>query len=434
MSPTGKPWPLWAGIAALALGAPPAPAQPAPPAPRTVTYVVKPGDTVRGVSEALLDEPAQFLEVARFNRLRNPDLIHPGQRLEIPVELLRGSPAPLRLAAVNGDVRVNGAAAAAGSPVAEGAKLATGEGSSAVLVRSDGTRMQLLPGTLAEVKKNRVIEQQPGLLRSALALLSGAVDMVVEKLALKDHVKVTTPTSTIGVRGTQYRVGAQPSRSRVEVLQGTVAAASPAARSETAVAAGYGTVVPAGQPPLPAVALLPAPVLARDELLVRRAGAPLAFDAVSGAVAYRYLITPADRADAVVATGTAPASRIALPELPDGPYLVRVRAQDANGLEGFEASRRATYRIAHAPFDLTAAPLGRGLRLAWDVAKPSPRYRVQVARDAKFELIVAETMIGEREAWVRDLFPGRYYWRVGQERADPPGEWVYSEPARLEQP
>lgn len=402
---------------------------------KTITYVVKPGDTVQSVSQALLDEPAQFLEVARFNRLRNPNLIYPGQQLRVPVVLLRGNAVPLTLAAVNGPVQVDGQPATTGMAVPEGARVSTGAGASAVLVRGDGTRMQLLPDSLAEVKKNRAIEQQQGLFRSVLALVSGAVDMAVEKLALKDHVKVITPTSTIGVRGTQYRVGAAQAVSRVEVLQGRVATASPAAHAELALDGGFGTVVPQGRPPAGAIALLSAPVLPADELTVHRNGAAFDFAAVKGAQRYRYLVSPAEQADVVLATGLVPQPPLALPTLADGRYVVRVRALDANGLEGFDGRRGVTVKILTAPFDLGMQPRADGLRLYWEGTQGSARYHVQVARDADFRLLVTEATVTEPQALLRDLPAGRYYWRVGQEPATgAPGAWAYSRTDTLVQP
>lgn len=400
----------------------------------TITYTVKPGDTVQTLSRTLLDDPAQFLDVARFNHLRNANLIYPGQQLHIPVVLLRGTATALTLSVASGNVKVNGQPATAGMAVPEGATVTTGTDSSAVLTRSDGTRMQLLPGSLAEVKKNRAIEKEKGWFRSVIALVSGAMDMAVEKLALKDHVKVTTPTSTIGVRGTQYRVGAASKTSRVEVLLGRVATASPAAHAELDLNGGFGTVVPQGKPPAGAIALLPAPRLPEGEFDTHRQGEAFSFDAVPGAVSYRYLVSPADQPGAVLATAVVPQPRITLPELRDGSYALRVRALDRNGLEGFDGQRSVKMSLRTTPFDLGLQPRSDGVRLFWEGGQAAPRYKVQVARDAAFKMVVTEAVVTEPQALLRDLPSGRYYWRVGQERPGQPGDWAYSRSDTLVQP
>ncbi len=415
---------LWAGCnAAVAQGS----------EERTVSYVVKKADTVQQVSNTLLDEPGDYLEVARFNKLRNPNRIYPGQKLLIPVRLLRGTPAPLTLTAAHGPVQIDGKPAKPGDAVAEGASVTTGGKGSAVLTRTDGSTATLLPNSLAQVQKNRALQAEDSLLRTVLKLSSGAVDLVVERLSLKDHVKVTTPTSTIGVRGTQYRVAAEgPARSRVEVLQGQVAALSPAARANgVAVNGGFGTVVPLGGPPIAPVKLLPAPVLPQTALAVRAVGEPFTFSAVNGASAYRYIISPAGVSAAVTASGTVSNASFALPELENGDYELRLRSVDANGLEGLDSMRKLQVLLANAPFNLASRDTANGMLLTWQTSRPQPRYRVQLQtiQDPSFAQVAAEADLSEAQAALRNLEPGTYYWRVGQPNAQ--GGWVYSEPAVL---
>ncbi len=58
-------------------------------------YVVKRGDTLRGIAKALLGDGALFRHIAEFNGLRDPDRLRAGQRLEIPARReLAPPPAP----------------------------------------------------------------------------------------------------------------------------------------------------------------------------------------------------------------------------------------------------------------------------------------------------------------------------------------------------
>lgn len=65
---------------ALRSGEPPA----APAAPAKRTYEVKPGDTLYLIALAELGDGWRFKEIAKMNRISNPDVIKPGQVLVLP--------------------------------------------------------------------------------------------------------------------------------------------------------------------------------------------------------------------------------------------------------------------------------------------------------------------------------------------------------------
>ena len=52
-------------------------------APRN-TYVVKRGDSLSSIAAKLLGNAGRWIEIAELNDKRNPELIHPGERLQIP--------------------------------------------------------------------------------------------------------------------------------------------------------------------------------------------------------------------------------------------------------------------------------------------------------------------------------------------------------------
>lgn len=49
-------------------------------------YEVKSGDSLSKISKMYFDDPMRYMDIYNINRdlLKNPDLIHPGQRLKIP--------------------------------------------------------------------------------------------------------------------------------------------------------------------------------------------------------------------------------------------------------------------------------------------------------------------------------------------------------------
>jgi LysM repeat protein len=61
-------------------------------------YVVKKGDNLWRIAERELGQPHRWQEIAELNNLSNPDLIHPGQVLQLPTKPspnLRGGEGPL---------------------------------------------------------------------------------------------------------------------------------------------------------------------------------------------------------------------------------------------------------------------------------------------------------------------------------------------------
>ena len=68
---------------AAAAPAAPAPAPAAAPAPQT--YTVQRGDTLSAIAKRFYGHAGEFHRIAAANNIANPDLIHPGQQLVIPV-------------------------------------------------------------------------------------------------------------------------------------------------------------------------------------------------------------------------------------------------------------------------------------------------------------------------------------------------------------
>jgi LysM repeat protein len=121
----------------------------------SLAYTVQPGDKLIVLSREMLVRPDAWAEIARLNALPDPDVIRPGQTLNIPLRLLKYAPVSGRVVSVQGSVQQGSATAVVGGTVGEGARLQTGADSSAVIEMSDGSRVQLLPASLAEVIASR---------------------------------------------------------------------------------------------------------------------------------------------------------------------------------------------------------------------------------------------------------------------------------------
>ena len=162
--------------------------EPAAPVEPSIPYTVKPQDKLIRLSADLLNRPADWPDVARFNRLKNPNAIKPGQTIRIPLRLMKAQPASGKVVSVFGEVQLSGSKAEVGVAVPEGSKLQTGANSSALIELADGSRMTLLPNTLAELVTSRgYATRDAGTSGSStwfsglVRLVPGAVDTVAAK-------------------------------------------------------------------------------------------------------------------------------------------------------------------------------------------------------------------------------------------------------------
>lgn len=435
---------LGAGAAPVAAVAPSSPGAAAAQDPR-LPYTVQPRDTMIGLGRTLLQPPSAWREVAQINRLRNQNLILPGQTLQIPLRLLRSTDVPARLEGTEGDVRLAGAAARPGSELSAGQTLSTAAGSSAIIRLGDGSRIKLAPGSELAVGEHRRFElkagtpqaagaaPEEGLFASTMRLVRGSIEVLATKVLRAKPLEVQTPTAVIGVRGTDYRVhhdtaATSANPTRTEVLEGRVRAdleaASPAAAPLGAdVASGFGAALRAGQAPMVA-ALLPAPELTGVQPRYER---PLVRLALPPATEPLRVQVAADAAfDRVVFDERLPAgaAEARIGGLADGNWFVRARRIDPAGIEGYDASRAFVLKARPEP-PATLQPQPRQklavgtVVLAWADNLEAARYRLQVARDPGFAQIVQQTdgQTGS-QAQVTVAEPGTYHWRLASVRAD----------------
>lgn len=431
--------PVWAalvGCAAAALVNAATPA--AAPGETMLDYTVVPGDTMIGRGNSLLRSPSDWREVARINHLPDPNRIRPGQVLRIPQRMLRSTPVPARLVSAEGDVRVEGAAATAGTAVAPGQRLAAATASSAVLQLGDGSRVKLTPGSEAMLAEHRRFDLKPNatagdgsgdsVFASSMRLLRGGVEVLATKVLRAKPLEVETPTAVIGVRGTEYRVHlddaagtASDTATGTEVLDGRVRADLAQSAAGADVAAGQGARLKPGQPPVVA-ALAPAPDLAAVPTRFERP--VLRFKLPGETLGLRVQVAADAAFDRIVRDERfAPGAEVRIAGLDDGAWQLRVRRVDAQGIEGFDARREITLKArpeppaALAPTPRAKLPVGP-VALAWAENTEASAYRVEVARDAAFAQVVQrfdDLPRAQAEATLAE--PGVYQWRLASVRA-----------------
>ena len=430
-----------ARLLALALFAAAMPAASAPAgvagAEPTVDFEVQRSDTLIWLSRDVLATPEAWQEVARLNRLPDPNRIRTGQVLRIPTRLMRVTPMPAKLVGSFGEVRIGDVAAVQGRLLSAGDTVQTGPAGSAVIEFADGSRVSLPPSSLAEVITSQSVGIRPagaelpaggaigGWFSGAMRVLRGSVEVFATKVLRAKPLEVVTPTAVVGVRGTGFRVGfdeAAQGKTRVEVLDGQVRFDGSGPAQGADVPKGFGSTADAVAPALPPVRLLPAPDLAgisdRFERPIVRFSLPTETTPlrvqVAGDAAFERIVV-----DQLVAAG----SEVRIAGLDDGAWHLRSRRIDPNTLEGLDAKTSfvlkarpepPAYRTPRSDSKQVVGPV----EFAWAPNIDAAQVRLQVAEDAAFARVLQDRD-GLTEAALRtDISaPGVYFWRLASVRA-----------------
>lgn len=351
---------LFVALALASAGAWAAPNEP------YVNYIVKNGDTLQGLSRTLLNDPSRWAEVAKVNGLKKVNLLSLGQVISVPRSLLNLSSQPRvatpgKVLSVQGDVKMGGQAVLVGAAVPEGAKFETADNSTVIVQLGDGSNVKLMPKTLAEVTSQYgYAMRDPSSSASttwfsgAIRLVAGAIDTLANKQASRlTPLTVTTPTSVIGVRGTQFRVvfdNPATGISRTEVLEGKVQAENPLQKANASLNGGFGAAINPAEREIKVVALLPA--LAETALpsqVVRSLETPKADWTVgnlAGAAGYRAQFSLDDKFTQIRGDFKSDSPSLDVSSLVNGNYYARVRGFDASGIEGFDAIKLVEIKTA----------------------------------------------------------------------------------------
>lgn len=425
----------WPAVAALLVGQ----LVPTAHAADEFSLVVARGDTLIGISQRLLDDPTRWPELKRLNRLKVDTRLKPGSTVRIPLDWLRWSERTAEVIYVQGPVTgmvagtgaVTGAVSNASVPLAAGMLLKAGDSfdtgaTGALSLRlAEGTTVVFAPQTKATLARSR---EAPGtgVQATTIDLKKGSADSTVAPLKNPaSRFEVRTPRVVTAVRGTRFRVTADGEASRHEVVTGVVAVAG----LEPARAAGTislkqvqglraeGSIL--GAP----VSLLPAADVSGVPVRIERISQSVGVPPLAGAQGWHWQVASDAAFGRLLQDERTPAPSWLVTGLPDGDYHLRVRAADAQELEGLEAQQAFALRARPEPPVLRAPGSGASVAgpsdMVWAEAMDAPVYQVQVARDARFADVLLDraSVVGSRLAIDPAWPPGLYHWRVATLRA-----------------
>ena len=386
-------------------------------------YTVQAGDHPWNIAQRFLKDPSYGARLKQLNRIANDRRVPPGTQLRIPAEWLRLRALRVRVLAVHGDAVVVpgagvGRAAMAGEELLPGMLLRTGPQASATLEFEDGSRVLVRRDTELRLVRSA----QPLIHAGALVeldLLRGALENVVKPVANPSgRFEIRSPAAIAAVRGTQFRVSATDTQTRTEVLEGAVLVANPAGQSTTG--AGLGTLADVGRAPEQPTPLLAAPDLAALPERFERLPIDWPLPAVAGAAGYRTQLAPDDRFSLILSDEVAAAPRARALDIVDGTYVVRLRAIDANGLEGLSAERAlVVYARPEPPLLIEPAPdaetVSERPTFKWTRANAIWHYRLEITpADASTGTTpLQKTVVPADGASIQVELPvGVHSWRV----------------------
>ncbi len=388
-----------------------------PPALPTWSYRVAKGDSLYSVAHTYLAPGVSWQKLQRFNRVSNPRHLATGRELRLPVAWLRAEATVATVAFIRGAARRDndGAVLKTGDTLKPGDVLVTEADTSVTLQLADASRVRVAGGSRVRMESLLVFGHS-GVISSRLGLEKGETDSRVNPAGVRGtRYDVRTPALTLGVRGTEFRVRVDDKATTTEVIEGRVAAQ--VRQTERPIAAGFGLVAAATGSLTAAQPLPDPPGLATLPTLYERVPLGFSWPPLEGAVAYRAQVLVDDSLNHRLLDGVFDRPAAQWADLPDGRYVLQVRARNVQGLEGRDGRLVFTLKARPEPA-FTSAPRDEGrvygerVGFKWTTVAAAQRYRLQVASESRFQAPLVDRSDLESPELSVALPPGRYHWRL----------------------
>ncbi len=402
-------------------------------------YIVRPGDNLWNLSEQYLIDMSYWQRLRQLNNVVDPLHIPPGTKLRVPVSWINKFPIIARVNNIHGQAELIDADSGKITPLAAGTfvfmeeTVQTKADSTLVLEFVDGSTLLLQPESRLKLDYLSIYGKT-GMVDTQIHLNHGRVETQVEKKrGPASRFEISTPAGVTSVRGTDYRVSAEPTsnKSHTEVLEGLVRVSS-AGKTEL-ISGGYGTISSTHEPLSRPIELLAAVDTQSIPDVFDRVPIQFAFPSDPGIKGYRLQIAKNQSFDTVVFDRKYATNQIRGPELPDGDYYSHIRPIDEHGLEGQNAGHFFKINAKpEAPFLQEPKPDAGLIEetpvFVWARQAGIQKYHFQLARDSKFtDLVVDLPNLADanlNSGYKLEL--KQYFWHVAS-ISDVEGQGPYSD-------
>lgn len=397
-----------------------------PVAAQDWVYSARPGDNLWDLAEEYLVDGTRFTDrLQRHNKITTPKHIPAGTRIRFPVRWLKQQPADARLVREAGSVNLFSAGSSVPQPAAQGAalrvgdRLETGANSAATVQFADGSRM-LVQADSALTFDSMSAYHTTGMVDTTMRLHRGRIENDIEKAkGPGSRFRIVTPAAVAAVRGTNFRIGFRDQDATMfsEVTGGEVGVSAQQVTRE--LPAGFGLLAKTGTPPPPPRALLPAPDLSALPARAERLLLAFEWPVTPGAAKYRAQLYAAADLESLLLDKVVNSARVEWNAPPEGEYVLRVRAMEADGLEGLSTDHAFVLDARPVPPPLlkpeAAAKIhGPQQEFWWSKPEAAASYHLQISRDEAFvDRVVDSAGLTETKLTLDPaLVPGNYWWRL----------------------
>jgi len=417
------------------------------------THHVVAGDTLYKLARTYLDDPAQWREFLRYNKVKNPRRLVPGSELHIPP-----SSAYATVIFTHGDVSLAptnsqlGKLVEVGDILTEGATVNVGSNSYLSMQFSDASIIRVLSDSVLQLRKLRESSSPKAQKLSRIMQLGqGNLDISVTpskaantgRRTRPNTFEIVTPMAVAAVRGTRFDVSASNSGMTSGVTTGSVDIRqnTPARNAKHALlATGTGIQVSNDGKLGQVRALLPAPDLSAMPDIIQDADyIALGWQGLAGAASYHIRIANDADMHTVLHNLESVEPAIKLQSLANGNYVLGIRAVDADGVIGYEATHAfnilatPTYPFYLQPADKQT--VGSKVVLECTEVQGVDSYHMQISRDETFAIDVIDAdQLSACSHTISKLENGHYYWRVASITKSRDGDLQgpYSSPSQFD--
>lgn len=305
-------------------------------------YRIMTGDTLIALSERFTDKADNWAVLQRLNAVQDPTMLPIGLELKIPFSLISELPAQASIVHLTGQASADDRPLKPGDPLSEGQTVVTGEDGFLTLALTDSSTLTIPAASSLSIERLRVFKGT-GLIDSIFTIRQGSLESVVAPADTGvGRFEIRTPVSITGVRGTRLRVHTQASGSQSEVLEGSARLDASQGRNAL-LRQGHGAAIDSSGQLLGVRPLLSAPELAPASR--GSSGWVISFPPVQGANAYLLRVSADPQGKQLFSSRRFDEPRVTFSAPGAGTYYALVRAIDADGIMGRDASQSFPGRL-----------------------------------------------------------------------------------------